>query len=164
MSAFRAAVGFNRSLFAFRTAAGSRSMLTFGPAAGFSQSSIFSSRQAASSNRSMLARHFATATAGPREKKIYDLLSSTLQPTHLEVLNTSHGRRSDESHFKVVVVSDKFVGVPLVKRHRMVTSAITNNSGNLDFHSLEIASAVTPEQWSANNVVRPSPKCAGNRK
>ena len=112
----------------------------------------------------MFARRFATAMAGPREKKIYDLLSSTFQPKHLEVLNTSHGKRSDESHFKVVVVSDKFVGVPLVKRHRMVTSAITNDSGNLDFHSLEIASALTPEQWSANSVVRPSPKCAGNKK
>ena len=80
------------------------------------------------------------------------------------MINTSHGQRSDESHFKVVVVSDKFAGMSRIKRHRMVISAITNGSGELDFHSLEIAKAVTPEQWSANDVVRPSPKCAGNRK
>ena len=112
----------------------------------------------------LVARRFATATAGPREQQIVERLSSILQPSHLEVRNTSHGRRSDESHFKVVVVSDKFAGVPLVKRHRMVTSAVTNDSGKLDFHSLEIASAVTPDQWSADSVVRSSPKCAGNRK
>ena len=115
-------------------------------------------------NQVAVARHFATATAGPREREIFERLSNFLHPTHLEVLNTSHGRRSDESHFKVVVVSDKFEGVPLIKRHRMVTSAITDDTGNLDFHSLEIASAVTPDQWSSDSVVRPSPKCKGNRK
>lgn len=111
----------------------------------------------------MFARRFATAMAGPREKKVYNQLSSILQPTHLEVINTSHGDRSLESHFKVIVVSDKFVGVPLVKRHRMVTSALKNDSGNLDFHALEIAATLTPDQWSDKSVVRPSPKCGGNK-
>ena len=62
------------------------------------------------------------------------------------------------------MVSDKFAGVPLIKRHRMVMSAVTNDSGELDFHSLQIAKAVTPEQWAANPVVRASPKCAGIKK
>ena len=112
---------------------------------------------------SMLAlrRGLAMSTAGPRELRITQALTKTFAPQHLEVLNESHGRREDESHFKVVVVSDKFEGVrPLIKRHRLVTAAITaDTGGQLDFHSLSVAAAKTPAEW--DGVVAPSPKCAG---
>ena len=113
---------------------------------------------------SMLAlrRGLAMSTAaGPRELRITQALTSAFAPAHLEVLNESHGRREDESHFKVVVVSDKFEGVkPLIKRHRLVTAAITaETDGKLDFHSLSVAAAKTPAEW--DGVVAPSPKCAG---
>ena len=55
---------------------------------------------------SMLAlrRGLAMSTAaGPRELRITQALTSAFAPQHLEVLNESHGRREDESHFKVVV-------------------------------------------------------------
>ena len=113
---------------------------------------------------SMLAlrRGLAMSTAaGPRELRITQALTSAFAPAHLEVLNESHGRREDESHFKVVVVSEKFEGVkPLIKRHRLVTAAITaDTDGKLDFHSLSVAAAKTPAEW--DGVVAPSPKCAG---
>ena len=64
------------------------------------------------------------------------------------------------------VVSDAkclqaFDGVkPLIKRHRLVTAAITaETDGKLDFHSLSVAAAKTPAEW--DGVVAPSPKCAG---
>ena len=58
-------------------------------------------------------------------------------------------------------MSDKFEGVkPLIKRHRLVTAAITaDTDGKLDFHSLSVAAAKTPAEW--DGVVAPSPKCAG---
>ena len=87
---------------------------------------------------SMLAlrRGLAMSTAGPRELRITQALTKTFAPAHLEVLNESHGRREDESHFKVVVVSDKFEGVkPLIKRHRLVTAAITADTGCLLYTS-----------------------------
>ena len=54
-----------------------------------------------------------------------------------------------------------FEGVkPLIKRHRLVTAAITaDTDGKLDFHSLSVAAAKTPAEW--DGVVAPSPKCAG---
>ena len=68
--------------------------------------------------------------AGPRQLRIEQALAATFSPTVLEVLNESHGRHEDESHFKVIVVSDQFEGVkPLIKRHRMVTAAITKDTG-----------------------------------
>lgn len=104
-----------------------------------------------------------SAAAGPRELRITQALTSAFAPQHLEVLNESHGRREDESHFKVVVVSDKFDGVkPLIKRHRMVNAAITaDTDGDLDFHSLSVAAAKTPEEWAKGHDIAPSPKCAG---
>jgi BolA protein len=104
-----------------------------------------------------------SATAGPRELRITQALTSAFAPQHLEVLNESHGRREDESHFKVVVVSDRFDGVkPLIKRHRLVTAAITADTGGaLDFHSLSVAVAKTPAEWGSSSAVAASPKCAG---
>ena len=107
---------------------------------------------------SMLAlrRGLAMSTAGPRELRITQALTSAFAPQHLEVLNESHGRREDESHFKVVVVSDKFEGVrPLIKRHRLVTAAITADTGSqLDFHSLSVGAAKTPEMAERERLRR----------
>ena len=63
----------------------------------------------------------------------------------------------------MVVVSDAFDGVrPLIKRHRLVTAAITKDTGgDLDFHSLSVAVAKPPAEWAAKPTVHASPKCAG---
>ena len=113
------------------------------------------------SSRAPAVRMLAAGFSGPRQARIEQQLADAFAPAHLEVLNTSHGRKEDESHFKVVVVSDKFEGVrPLIKRHRLVTAAITaDTGGQLDFHSLSVAAAKTPAEW--DGVVAPSPKCAG---
>ena len=51
-------------------------------------------------------RSLAMKAAGPRQLRITDALTKSFAPTVLEVLNESHGRHEDESHFKVVVVSE----------------------------------------------------------
>mmetsp|Transcript_15520 Transcript_15520/g.46353 ORF Transcript_15520/g.46353 Transcript_15520/m.46353 type:complete len:135 (-) Transcript_15520:31-435(-) len=109
------------------------------------------------------ARALSAMAAGPREARLTKALTEAFAPAHLEVLNESHGRREDESHFKVVVVSEAFEGVkPLIKRHRLVTGAITKDTGGeLDFHSLSVAVAKTPAEWAAKPTVHASPKCAG---
>jgi hypothetical protein len=38
---------------------------------------------------------------GPMQEKVESLLKSSFSPFHLEVFNESHGRKEDESHFKV---------------------------------------------------------------
>ena len=99
--------------------------------------------------------------AGPRQASIEARLHELFVPTHLEVLNESHGRKEDESHFKVIVVSESFAGKKLLERHRLVNSALLDESGALPFHSLSIGAAKTPDEWAVKNTVPESPKCAG---
>mmetsp|Transcript_17683 Transcript_17683/g.35256 ORF Transcript_17683/g.35256 Transcript_17683/m.35256 type:complete len:155 (+) Transcript_17683:162-626(+) len=98
---------------------------------------------------------------GPRQALIEERLTKAFAPTYLEVKNTSHGRKEDESHFKVVVVSEVFSGTRLVGRHRAVNAALAESDGVLAFHSLEIGATKTPDEWVKNSSVPVSPKCAG---
>ena len=113
------------------------------------------------SSRAPAVRMLAAGFSGPRQARIEQQLADAFAPAHLEVLNTSHGRKEDESHFKVVVVSDAFEGKRLVGRHRLVTQAVSEDDGSLGFHSLEIGAAKTPAEWAENDSVPASPKCAG---
>ena len=105
---------------------------------------------------------------GPRQAVIEARLTQAFAPiTYLEVQNTSHGAKSDESHFKVIVVSETFAGTRLIGRHRAINKAVSDaddgGSASLGFHSLEIGAAKTPDEWDANSTVKPSPKCQGTR-
>ena len=99
--------------------------------------------------------------SGPRQAEITQKLTSAFSPAHLEVENTSHGRKEDESHFKVVVVSDAFEGKRLIARHQAVNKAVMEEDGSLGFHSLEIGATKTPAEWGINSEVPASPKCMG---
>lgn len=103
----------------------------------------------------------ASAFAGPRQRSIEQRLHEAFAPEHLEVLNESHGRKEDESHFKVVIVSEAFADKRLLARHRAVNDALLDNSGTLPFHSLSIGTAKTPAEWTQSSDVPTSPKCAG---
>lgn len=59
----------------------------------------------------------ASAT-GIVEETIRSKLSSELDTKHLEIINESYMHnvpKGAETHFKVVVVSNKFEGLPLIK-------------------------------------------------
>lgn len=54
----------------------------------------------------------------PVEQSIRSKLLSNLTPTHIEVINESYMHnvpKGAETHFKVVVVSDKFSNLTLLK-------------------------------------------------
>eukprot|EP00658_Telonema_sp_P-2_P021019 TRINITY_DN1833_c0_g1_i1.p2 TRINITY_DN1833_c0_g1~~TRINITY_DN1833_c0_g1_i1.p2 ORF type:complete len:149 (+),score=24.62 TRINITY_DN1833_c0_g1_i1:39-485(+) len=102
----------------------------------------------------------AMAFRGPVQEHIEQTLAEALEPDHLEVTNESHRMAEDESHFHVLVVSDKFEGTPLIKRHRAVSALFTDENGALKFHSLRIT-AKTSKQWSTNSTVPVAPKCSG---
>ncbi len=105
-----------------------------------------------------------TPSSFPVTSSIRHKLSTGLQPiTHLEVVNESHMHnvpQNSETHFKVVVVSDKFNDIksPL-QRHRIVNSLL---SEELDgpVHALSIV-AKSPAQWEKNNSIPASPSCRG---
>jgi stress-induced morphogen len=102
---------------------------------------------------------------GPIASTIQDKLSEAFIPEHLEILNESYMHNvpaGSETHFKVVVVSDKFGEMTnLVARHRAINEVLANELST-GVHALSIV-AKTPEQWSKmhNPKVDPSPKCRG---
>ena len=98
---------------------------------------------------------------GPRQQWIEARLDEAFSPVHMEVINESHGRVEDESHFKVILVSDDFQNKRLVARHRLVNGVLADESGALPFHSLSIGAAKTPEEWGVSSQVPASPTCVG---
>ncbi|XP_060081411.1 bolA-like protein DDB_G0274169 [Ylistrum balloti] len=98
----------------------------------------------------------------PVEESIIRKISERLAPQHLEVINESYMHnvpKGSETHFKVVVISENFQSVPLIKRHRMVNEVLQEelNSG---VHALSIL-AKTPQQWEESQNIGKSPPCRG---
>nr|SVE94017.1 EOG090X0K4K [Scapholeberis mucronata] len=99
----------------------------------------------------------------PIESSIQAKLSREFAPEHLEILNESYMHnvpKGSETHFKVVVVSNKFENTSLVQRHRMVNELLQNEL-KTGVHALSIV-AKTPSQWeNSNKTVDKSPACKG---
>ncbi|RZF44827.1 hypothetical protein LSTR_LSTR000779 [Laodelphax striatellus] len=99
----------------------------------------------------------------PVETAMRTKLTEKLTPVHLDIINESFMHnvpKGSESHFKVVVVSDIFNDLPLLKRHRLVNEILDYELKN-QVHALSIV-AKTPEQWDASNKnVESSPACRG---
>ncbi|XP_067878984.1 bolA-like protein 1 isoform X2 [Heterodontus francisci] len=107
----------------------------------------------------------ARAMERPVESAIHSKLVQCLAPTHLQVINESHMHAvptGSETHFKVVVVSERFEGVPLLQRHRMVNETLKEELATR-VHALSIQ-AKTPRQWGAEPHIDRSPACLGGSK
>ncbi len=93
------------------------------------------------------------------EKKI----TQALQPEHLKVANESHMHNvppGSESHFKVTVVSNEFVGKMLVARHRMLNQLLKDELAG-PVHALSLHT-LTPAEWQEKHgEIRKSPPCLG---
>ena len=91
---------------------------------------------------------------GPVGQRMQELLQAAFQPQHLEIIDESHrhaghagAHPEGESHFRVIIVSEKFAGQPLVQRHRMVNEALADLLRER-VHALAIT-ARTPEEIPA---------------
>nr|SVE74921.1 EOG090X0K4K [Daphnia carinata] len=97
------------------------------------------------------------------ELLIRDKLVRQFSPVHLDIINESYMHnvpKGSETHFKVVVVSDKFENTPLLQRHRLVNEVLQNELKN-GVHALSIV-AKTPSQWEdSSKVTEKSPACKG---
>lgn len=86
---------------------------------------------------------------GPIEEAIRQTLTKSLSPIHMEVINESYMHNvppNAESHFKVLVVSEKFTDLPLLKRHRLINEIVKEKLGGGFVHALSIE-AKSPDQW-----------------
>ncbi len=101
-----------------------------------------------------------------RQAQITNKLQNSINLTHLDVINESHGHNvpaGSESHFKVIIVSDDFAGQSLIARHRMVNQVLADELQN-HIHALALHT-YTLAEWDKNNGESPaSPKCMGGDK
>jgi BolA family transcriptional regulator, general stress-responsive regulator len=90
------------------------------------------------------------ANINTRAERIRAALEAALAPSQLEVSDDSHlhvghaGAASGGGHYSVRVVSDRFEGLRLVMRHRLVYDAVQGMM-HTDIHALAIT-AVAPSE------------------
>lgn len=98
-----------------------------------------------------------------RESRISEILSTALAPRHLEIEDESHqhsGPRS-ETHFKVLIVSEKFEGKSRIDRQRMVNELLAGEL-KMGLHALT-QRTLTPGEWDEQRekLRFESPACLG---
>ena len=97
------------------------------------------------------------------ETAIRTKLLDAFDPVHLEVANESHMHNvapGSESHFKLVIASQRFEGTRLLGRHRLVNQVLSAELAG-PVHALAIH-AVTPDEWFVDAGASPeSPPCHG---
>ncbi|MGM3174983.1 transcriptional regulator BolA [Dickeya lacustris] len=97
------------------------------------------------------------------QETIESKLRAEFAPQHLDVINESHRHNvpaGSESHFKVVLVSERFCGERVIGRHRAVYQTLANElEGGV--HALALHT-YTPTEWQDLQRVAPaSPPCGG---
>ena len=79
-------------------------------------------------------------------------LEEQLAPTKLDIVDESHlhrghaGAKSGRGHFRVTIVAERFAGLTLLKRHRLVFAAL-GELMTTDIHALSIDTRA-PEEAS----------------
>lgn len=99
-----------------------------------------------------------------REQRLFSALQA-FQPSELFIENESfrHGfSRGEDSHFKILIVSEDFAGLSRVERHQKV-NAVLKEEFDLGMHAATLR-AVTPEEFSKMDPSEfKSPACAHNK-
>lgn len=89
-----------------------------------------------------------------RIARLEERLRATLDPTGLEIIDDSHrhaghaGAADGRGHFTVIVVSERFAGLPVVRRHRLVYEAV-GDMMTTDVHALSIQALAPGESAGA---------------
>ncbi len=90
-------------------------------------------------------------------------LAAAFEPTHLDVTDESYRHNvpaGSESHFKVVLVSDKFVGERFLSRHRSIYSVLAEELAG-SVHALALHTYTLKEWEGLQDTVPASPPCRG---
>ena len=96
------------------------------------------------------------------QNQLQGRLEAHFLPVFAEIVNESHMHNvppGSESHFKVTLVSDRFEGLRLVKRHQEVYGLLTDLMQG-PIHALALHT-MTASEWEAKGTVPNSPDCRG---
>ncbi|MCH7633676.1 MAG: BolA/IbaG family iron-sulfur metabolism protein [Proteobacteria bacterium] len=93
-------------------------------------------------------------------------IMAELSPEHLEVIDESHMHSvppGAQSHFKLIIVSEKFGDEPLLRRHQRVNGILAEEL-NGGLHALSLQT-LTGEEWQKKGgETAASPPCLGGSK
>ncbi len=95
-------------------------------------------------------------------KEIKARLSETIDCNFLDVIDESPnhgGYNGSVSHVKIIIISNDFEDLSLIKRHQLVYKAL--GSYVKEIHAISIVSK-TIEQWKKSSEYIASPDCAKN--
>lgn len=98
-----------------------------------------------------------------RKIRLETILMAELAPSLLEVINESHMHRvppQAETHFKILIVSDKFIEMTQVARQRLIYQHL-NAELSSGLHALSLQT-FTLEEWQQSPTLVASPRCAHN--
>ena len=93
-------------------------------------------------------------------------LKEVLSPIHLEVIDESYLHNVEpgrESHVRIVVISELFEGLNLVKRHQLIYAEIQEEIDG-PIHALSIHTFTEQEWKERNEKAEASPDCLGGSK
>lgn len=93
---------------------------------------------------------------GPVETRIREKLTAALSPVHLEVENESYKHSvpsGSETHFKVVVVSERFAGLSRVDRSRLIHEQLAEELQS-GVHALALRTHL-PSEWKGESFETP---------
>ncbi|WP_298444675.1 BolA/IbaG family iron-sulfur metabolism protein [uncultured Ferrimonas sp.] len=90
---------------------------------------------------------------------ITDKVQQALNPSHLEVINESHMHRgpAGDSHYKLIVVSDRFEGERLIARHRRINGLLMEQLQG-ELHALALHT-YTNQEWLDQSGAPRTPGC-----
>ncbi|MAF16917.1 MAG: transcriptional regulator [Marinomonas sp.] len=96
------------------------------------------------------------------ENEISETIQRAFNVHHIELENESYKHNvpeGSESHFKLTLVSNVFVGKRAVQRHQLVYGALTDQMKKIHALALHL---YTDEEWEARRYESPqSPNCMG---
>lgn len=100
-----------------------------------------------------------------RKQRIEDRIRGTLNPVHMDIVDESYMHSvpaGAESHYKVLVVSERFAEEALVDRHRRLNELLKDEFSD-GLHALSLHTW-TPEEWAERGGIPESPPCRGGSK
>ncbi|WP_454783978.1 BolA family protein [Legionella sp. WA2024007413] len=98
-----------------------------------------------------------------RKNRIVELVNQEFVPVYLDVEDESanhHVPEGAQTHFKLTVVSSRFINLSRVARHRMLNQLLKEEFDH-GLHALSMH-LFTPDEWERRgNIVLISPVCKG---
>lgn len=96
-----------------------------------------------------------------RKERIEQIINENLNPNHLEIYNESHMHhvpKDSETHFKLIIVADKFGDLNRIERHRLVNKLLKSELDS-DLHALSLHLFNSSEWNDKGETVLKSPAC-----